>query len=318
MVSFFTHAVDNQQDGTRIYMESVQRIFIQDESSGLIEIQLVPGKQFYLLYLFGRLVCCYCSDGDQAFPSSLEDLDACWKDGEAHLRSLEMPSQAVRLALQALEWGPAADAEEIAVGELAVRLEKLKTAKTTGLLRAVTPQMDGFFVLFDGQVISAETVFSTSSGIASGLPNLRQLLDAGKLCQVDFYRPRLESASYQAFRLRMAMGNWVAVISARYQMLVGSNLIQVLNYDVNTALRIKRVNMRLVSSVLVDHHLFLDRQASQAAYRLLLDTLVQHMAKVVGTELAPRVLQDALNRLSSADQQVLLAGELTLVNMEPS
>jgi hypothetical protein len=76
----------------------------------------------------------------------------------------------------------------------------------TGLVRATAPQIDVFFVLYEGQVSSAESVFSTVSGLASGLPNLRQFLDPAKSCQIVYYHPRLESASYQAFRLRMAIG----------------------------------------------------------------------------------------------------------------
>ena len=318
MLSFFTSAVDNRLDGTRAYLESIQRVFSQDEVSGLIEVQFVSGEQFDLLYLSGQLIRCYRLGEDQVSAITPAEFAAFWKDEEAHLRSLEMPLQAVRLVMQTLEWSPPTNKEEIPVGELAARLEKLKAAKMTGLVRATAPQMDGLFVLYEGQVNNAESVFSTVSGLASDLPNLRQFLNPATSCQIVYYHPRLESSSYQAFRLRMATGNWVTAILARYQQLVGSNLLNPLNYDVNTAMRLKRVNMRLVGAVLVDHHLFLDRQSSQAAYRLLLENLTQHMAKVVGTELAPRVLQDAFKRLSEADQLILQADGLTPIVSELS
>jgi hypothetical protein len=38
LLSFFTYAVDNQLDGTRSYLESVQARLFQDEASGLIGV----------------------------------------------------------------------------------------------------------------------------------------------------------------------------------------------------------------------------------------------------------------------------------------
>ena len=106
MLHFFSPALDNRLTGSATYLETLQTLFAQDESSGLIEINVDQQRQVMMLLNNGRMVAAYLVDGDQASPFGVANLARMWSGATSPIRYLQLPPQAVRAAWQALEWYP--------------------------------------------------------------------------------------------------------------------------------------------------------------------------------------------------------------------
>ena len=125
-----------------------------------------------------------------------------------------------------------------------------------------------------------------------------------------WYAARPESASYQRLLLRNAVTQWVEKVILGYQHLVGRNLVNSLDYEVNTALRLRRWNMRLVGGGLVDHHFFLDATMAVQVYQTVLGIVNEQMVRVVGKSLAQRAFSQAFAKLKDRQCQTLIEHSL--------
>ncbi|MEW5868892.1 MAG: hypothetical protein AB1894_06415 [Chloroflexota bacterium] len=311
MIQFFNQVVDNRIKGSSAYLESMQRVFAQDGGSGLIEVQYSSTDQLVFVYLDGQAISVYHLGTSQCRLIPEDEVRLVWPDGEADLRAVPVPSQGLRLAVQALEWCPPQQ-ERALEGDGAGRyLEDLKMQKQDGLLRVKLPDLDGFAVLLDGDTPVSDAVFSTPRGIESMALNLPQW--TGKLrgqCQLVWYAARPESASYQRLLLRNAVTQWVEKVILGYQHLVGRNLVNSLDYEVNTALRLRRWNLRLVGGGLVDHHFFLDATMAVQVYQTVLGILNEQMVRVVGKSLTQRAVSQAFAKLKDRQRQTLIEHSL--------
>jgi hypothetical protein len=286
-------------------LESQVEQFTQDRSSGMIVVESGQ-SQAYLLYDEGQFVSGCLREGLQAKPTSSSELLALCQADEFSMRSAALSGSALRLVWQALQWLPPAESLEVPASDLAVYLDGMKIRGLTGLIQYNLPGLDGFYVLRSGLIDSAESLYLISArGLETGVPNLRQqVLHPKELCQVSFYT-LLEGPAADTFLLRGAFAAWGAAYLSAYQGMVGTNLLIALSYDVNTALRLKRLNMRLVGTSLVNQHLFSTAVLARDAYSSILKNQVEQISRVIGPMLTRRLFQDSFNGLAADTRQKL-------------
>ncbi|MFM8320514.1 MAG: hypothetical protein ACKOC5_06320 [Chloroflexota bacterium] len=307
MIPYFTFAAENQVvSGSPAYLESIQRLFIQDQSGGLIEVCVSPDEYWIYLYQEGRLLQAYQVQEDQAQPLLAGRLPPEGA-GDIQIRYLALPSQALRAVWQALEWYPPLRAVRIDSLGWPAYLEALRVERVSGLLQVALPGQDGFLGLAEGIPLNSETVLAGARGFVDSLP---AQVTRGGACEAWWYEPHSGTLTASLARLRLAGLAWVQASIAGYQRLVGATLVTQLNNAANTWLRQHRYNMRLVGASVFDHHLFSGHTQAALAYHGLLGYLHQHFAQVIGDQLAGRALAEAFRRLKPAEQAELQAAGL--------
>jgi hypothetical protein len=311
MITLFAHALDHKLRGTATYLGTVQSLFSQDESCGLVEIQGDGGARAFVLYAEGKSFAAYCIAGDKAHPYDPDELIASLPPEEMDIRYLNLPEHAVRAAWQALQWYPPLRGAQIEASTLGRYMDALKLENTAGLLNLTLPDRDGFLFLQDGNPVSAEAIFASARGFDEVLPDLHGGREALRgTCSVWLYDLVPGTPTAELIKLRLALCGWVLGIINGYLMLVGSSLVSPLNYEINTMMRNRHWNIRLVGAALIDNHLFMDATLATQAYHAILTALTGHISKVIGEGLAQRTLDGAFRRLQEDRRHSLEAHTL--------
>jgi hypothetical protein len=314
MLSFFTHA-ENVQDlsGSTAYLESIQRLFVQDQSSGLIEVALPDGEHLIYLYYNGSPLLVHHQKGSV---SELLDPAARYLDGssEVRFRYMSLPDQAVRAVWQALSWGDAGRQIELKSYQLADTLANLYLEHFSGLMYCRLADWDGFLLLDDGNAVGAETILASAHGFIESFPNLHNVHPGTQEeCLVWLIESKPETLAGKILIIRLATADWIGELIHHYQSMVGSNLVIPLNHVMNTWFRQHRYNARLVSASLIDHHIPLSVDESLDMYRNTLMFLQGEIAKVIGDSLAQRAVLESYRKLKMRRQANLAKFGLTPV-----
>ncbi len=314
MLPLFRQAVDSQLTGSPAYLDSLRHLYEDDQTSGLIEVQLGEQRQLTLVYAQGLLLGAYQLLPDQVTCLPDDAISQEWGKGDAPIRTCYLPPHAVRAAWLAVESYPAKKVETVEAHQLADSLMAYSLLRRTGLIYLTSMAADGFMFLWNGNSVSAEAVFSISNGFISGLPTNRQdLLIPGSSWQIAYYEPDPNAESYRHLLLRLAASNWTNSALDRYQMMVGQRLLQTLSDDLNSMIQPKGWNIRLVGARLLDHHLFVQMERLAQAYHAILRVTAEQVAQVVGGILAQRMWNEPYNQLSIVERQALEAQALTPV-----
>lgn len=304
MPRFFSPAEDNRFSGSVTYLESLQRLFAQDEGSGLIELQAGEERTVILLLNAGRSVGSFLVENETVQRFELVNLARIWSGTTSPIRYMQLPAQAVRAAWQALEWNAGRQALPADLSPVEI-IDMVRVQKADGMLHLALRDLDGFTMLVDGIPLSSETILATPRGFEESLPNFRLTPGAPGSMQASLYPIQAGTLSGDIALLRLGADSWCSGIIASYQQLVGQSLINALNYDLNTQLRLKRLNLRLVGTRLVDHQLFTNLDSATSSYRLVVQRLVDHTARVVGTGLIRRALGESYQRLKEPERRLL-------------
>ena len=312
MICYFSHSIDNQCQASAVYLENLHRLFIQDEDSGMIQIEYLPDSQVILLFRLGELTRAYHLEKDRSAPLSISRYKSLLVGDALKIRSVSLPLHAVRTMIQALDCQPPAAVQQHSAQSLAQYFSTLKQDHFNGLLHLRLPDLDGFQVWLDGAPLSSQGVYSTSRGFVDSLPNFQSFRSNGeKLFQVELYQPVTDTLSWRLIGLSTAVGELLSSVVAGYQKLVGYSMVNALNYDLNTTMRMFHYNIRMVGDEMVDHDLFTDAATAQATYTGLFDCLLQHVTSVVGSQLTQRTFSEAFHGLDQQDQSALNQYALT-------
>ncbi len=306
MFTFFRTSLDEPLPGSRAYLGSLQHIFVQDERSGVIEVQYAAGCQIFFLYSGGNLLRVYQVDEARSAVIAAEALGRYWDGGEAPIYQAELPNQAVRTIWQVMEWHPPSQVRLARCADVGSILEDYQAQGVEGLLRVMAPGVDGFIPLLAGSQPGPETILATATGLDEGLASLQHALQAraGQDCALHLYSAAPGSA-LDTLILRQAFVAWNAAVLERYYKMVGMNLVNALDYQVNTALRLKHFNLRLAGMRLVENHLFSTLEEAGPAYRYFLEQVFSQMKQVLGGALAERILADTFSKLDERSQRSL-------------
>jgi hypothetical protein len=307
MNSFLTSAPYNASTGSPAYAQSVLDFYYQNRMSGLIEINL-PAQQLILLTAEGMPVSAYRvpAGGSPSQPIPPDRLLASWPAGEAHIRSLTLPRQAVRLARQVLEWQPPLFSWDQPTLEIPAFLHNFRSRIDSGFLHIIWERSEGYLTLQSGEVILSESVYASPLQVTVGEANYRRIIFAkDPICRISCCPSRQDSPAGEQHQLRLALTAWASHILQRYQQLVGRSLITSLSGELNGYMHARPLYIHLAADGLQDTHVFASTEHCVQAYQLVITAIAHHMGKVIGSGLTGTVFKESFSKLRPADQHVL-------------
>jgi hypothetical protein len=305
MTQFFAFLPGNASIGSFVYAQSVLRYYYQNFLSGMVEID-APAERFVFLFSDGCLVGAYRWEGEAFTLVLKEQLADYWKSGEARIRSINLPREAVRAVKNGLEWSPPESKGELTSSTLPGYLLECRSKGGNGILQLVWERAEGYLSIYRGEIELQDTVFATSSSVYSGGENYRRILsEKGTVCRASFYSGKEDSPAYQQYALRYALKNWVSFVLQRYSAIVGRSLADSLAAEINGLMRSKSYYIRLTGESIFDMHIFESVELGVKSYRELMRAMALHIGKVIGATLTQSILNEAFQKIRSEEMQVL-------------
>lgn len=112
-------------------------------------------------------------------------------------------------------------------------------------------------------------------------------------------------AQKQIASLREAFAAVVTPSVARYTELVGSSMVMGLRRDLNDVAQTNAWDIRVNASGLTDTQVFETPDDAARAYRILIRTIINHMAIVIGARLASSMVRENAQQLNPVQRQLV-------------
>ena len=298
MKRFFSQAKEFSENISQIAAESY---FREHNSSGLIEKQLGEGGLAVLLIANGSPNAAYAIESEHGKNLSLHEFLSMHGEG---VRAIQLPDVAGRLAMLALE-SQAGETFSIADAQnWDIKLDQWKREGWSGLVEVVSDQVHGFALLWQGEIQKNDTIFSTTDGFVSALP------DGKNSWNVTTYSPSSATQGYQCMMLRLGALHWTRKILFRYTEMVGQKLLQTLDLELNRQMKPWRWNIALNEYDVLDAHFFPFLMDAAHAYRALFMAMGAQMNFVIGGNLTLRLLSETFDQIHPDERAVLRSQRL--------
>jgi hypothetical protein len=306
MIDLFLYGSENQGKGSPVYAEAILRVFRQDTLTGLVEIKLAAGERLVFLFAEGNAFGAYRLTETSSTEFAHTDLPRFWPAGEATIRSVNVPKQAVRSARALLDWYPPTESLSIPSGAIKDHLEAHNASQFNGLVYLTWPKADGVVAQAGGRTLTNETLFFAPPGVQLGAAALRLITTRpDEPCQVHHFTARPETVAYQQQLLRASGADLCHEIIGRYQQMVGQSLTTALSKEINGLMRTQGMSVELIGVALLDNHVFTSNDIAARVYRMVLRTVNAHISKVVGTGLTYNIFIESFNKLAPESQQFI-------------
>ncbi len=318
MPTFFRQAEESQLVGSPAYLQSVVQTYQKDRLSGIIQVSAAADQEIILLFDRGTRVRAYRVGAQTCRPLSAEEISAGWSAHEVPIRTVILPDAAVWVVWLALECYPPS-AQEAKEGRLLSDYFAARQAeKQNVLVHLMAEESDGFVLLWEGEPVHTDVVFSTANGFVNSLP-FRRLRDENSTAPwgVQRYEIPPQLPVHSRLRLRADVSAWVRETFRQYQDLVGMRLLAGLIHNINQSSQSQQWHIGLDSAGLVDRHIFSKAETCQMAYRAILQSMRQQISVVIGGLLAQRLLTETFETLTPAQRQLLTEQSLTPAALNP-
>lgn len=312
MPTFFRQAEESLLTGSPAYLESILQTYQKDRLSGLVQVEIAPEQELMLLFERGTRVRAYRVDPQTCSLLTSEEIGADWSVREAPIRTIVLPETAVWAIWLALEFYPPAAQETKEARALSDYFASQQAEAGGRLVHLMSEESDGLVLIWEGEVVRADAIFSTANGFSRGLPFTR-LRDENNTAPwgLQIYEARPQSPAFFRLRLRAGVNGWIRQIFRHYQDLVGMRLLASLVHNINQTTQSQQWHIGLDSTGLIDQHIFSKIETCQIAYRAVLQSVRQQTSVVIGGLLAQRLLTEAFEILAPAQQQLLREQSLT-------
>ncbi len=309
MTYFFRQAGGDLFEGSPAYLDSLKSHFSADQATGLIEIQLTPQENFFLLFAGGTFVGAYRRGAEACLTVHEREVASNWGAENLPIRLLTLSDVTGRAVWLALEAQPRRTFQvQNAEGWESV-LAECRREQFTGQVRAVAETCEGLFLFWRGALVPSEAVFWGSNGFeftATRFPFCISGLLEITFSELDPTRPAAQSCI-----LRLAGGGWSKSLLERYRAMAGQRLLQTLTDDLNVLLSNWRWKIRLTGSDLLDRHFFPYAHLTSQAYYSIFESLGERMRTVFGDLLVGRMINESFETLEEQQKQVLADMNLT-------
>jgi len=276
--------------------------------SGLIEKQTDEGGHFILLLAGGSPVGAYVLEATGAKSIPISDFSSIAYSDRQRLHPVKLTDPVGRMVWLALESKPKGKLFLASDNDWQNKVTDWKASRWTGLVEVKAGIYQGFAFFWQGEALMADVVLYTPEGFATGLSSLGQIEAANR--EITLYEPEKASSAFQCFVLRQGAVRWSHKILSRYQELVGKNLLQVMNSEVNHSIQPWNWNLALAGNTLVDRHFFPQLQLATYAYRTLFMGIGAQMSFMIGNHLAQRIFSDTFKMILPDETAALQAQRL--------
>ncbi len=301
MIQLFAHAPATQNEVATAHWLTVVEANEQEWLTGLVEISLTPATQIVLLLVEGTTLDTYLVTETACEQISLARLADILPTGSVMVRTVALPLEGVRLAQMLLEWHPPLEKLAAKTAAIPTYLDGWHTDPATQVVHIIWPDAEGLVAL------SGSAVFVSNKQIEVG--------DAARATIATHPAPECTLTRYaahtaalqqeQTIPLRTAFVLLINGVLERYAELVGFKLADALMFDLNLIADGKGWHIKVTSNGVFDTHGFATPNAAAGAYRLLIGSLIEHMAVVIGTRLAQAVVLEMAGTLDFPAQQIL-------------
>lgn len=274
--------------------------------TGLIEKRTNEGGHFILLLASGSPVGAYRLEAAGAKSIPVSEFISFALPEQKRVHAVKVPDAAGRMVWLALESKPTGKISLAGKDAWQDKLADWKASRWSGLVETRAGDYHGFAFFWQGETLGTEVALHTPLGFATGLPAFEQL-EAGNW-EVTLYELPGASPASQCFILRQGAVHWGHNVLSRYQELVGKNLLQVMNREINRSIQPWNWNLALEEDALVDTHFFPHLQSAAHAYRALFMGMGTQMSFMIGNNLAQRIFSETF-KMTSPDETAALQAQ---------
>lgn len=282
--------------------------FLGQNVSGLIEKQTDKGDHFILLMAGGSPVSAYALEASGAKNIPVSDFSSIAYSDQQKLHPVKLPDTAGRLVWLALESRPKGKFSVASNNDWQNKIKEWTDSRWTGLVEVKAGAYQGFAFFWQGEALMADAALFTPEGFDTGLFSLSEIEAADR--EITIYEPDMASSAFQCFVLRQGVVRWGHRILSRYQELVGKNLLQVMNREINQSIQLWNWNLALAEDTLIDRHFFPQLQLATYAYRTLFMGMGAEISFMIGNQLARRIFNEAFNVILPDETAALQAQRL--------
>lgn len=302
MIEFFSRAQANIARGSLSSLRDLLEGFRQQQVNSVVEINFEKHGWIYILLLNGETVGAYHLTDRSSNTIAVSNPEQWWQGESATIRTLNLPTNALRIISMACEWHPPAQSLLIQSSGLPGVLRVFLENKTSGLLHVIDSAGELAVPLMDGYPVAGEAVYSAAQ-MTSGRQALeRGLQPASNNCTVRLYEARPGTTSFKQLVLRQVVAEMTGNVLTRYNRIVGSNLLRVMGNEMNQVLRYNRLQMQFVGEQFDNSHIFRSMDEATRSYNVLFRALYMHMTQVIGGGLAGKLQKEAYHNLNPRSQ----------------
>jgi hypothetical protein len=282
--------------------------FLGQSATGLIEKQTDEGGHFILLLAGGSPVGAYVLGVAGAKGIPISEFESVGYSDRQRLHTVKLPDAIGRIIWLALESKPKGKLFLAGDEDWRNKVTEWQASRWTGLVEVKAGIYQGFAFLWQGEALMADAVLDTPEGFATGLSSFSQIEAASR--EITLYELEKASSAFQCFVLRQGAVRWSHNILSRYQELVGKNLLQVMNREINFSIQLWNWNLSLAGDTLVDRHFFPELQLATYAYKTLFAGMGTEMSFMLGKHLARRIFNEAFQSILPDETVALQAQRL--------
>lgn len=299
MKYFFPQVDDLPIDNSSINAEGY---FRRANATGLIEKQFSADQAAILLFVGGTPSMAYMLENGQSKSILLAEFSSLNNEIK-HVRAIKLPDVAGRLALLALESQTKHNYSIPGADAWSKQIDQWKQEQWDGLVEITSKKLHGFVLFRQGESQRTDTIFSTSQGFVTDLPEMHNTDDPA--WDIITYSPPLLAQAYQCAILRHGAMHWSHKILSRYQEMVGHRLLQMMDRELNRQIQPWHWNIALDENNMVDGHFFAYLNDAAHAYRALFMAMGAQMNIVIGNNLTQRLLIETFGQIHSDERDIL-------------
>lgn len=320
MIHLFTHVPVTQKLVRPAQLPTLLRDYQVDGASGVLWFGGPDNSQIVMLLVEGMIIHISHLTRESREPLELSQLSALLPSRNGIVRTAWLPAEGVRIAKAILDWHPPVETKACETHDLPALIQAWGTAPGSSIMRITWTDAESF-VLLTGQLPPEITLYASKGKLFTGeiaLEALQQHADTP--CTAAWYRapqlPVLAEASIAP--LRAAFATMLVHLWENYTRLVGTGLTQVLLAELERKALGNGWHMEFSLTAVKDLNMFSSLTAAVTVYRQIMQETTQHIAMVIGTQMAHDLIEDTVANLLGKARATLQAHEILSLAVLPT
>lgn len=312
MIHLFTHVPVTQKMVRPTQVPTLLRDYQVDGASGVLWFGGPEDSQIVMLLVEGMIIYSYHLARESREPVELAQLPALLPSRNSVARTAWLPAEGVRIAKAILDWHPPVETRACETHDLPTLIQQWGAVPGSSVLRITWAGAESF-VLLTGDPTPTMGLYASNGKLVTGKAGLDAIyLHPDAPCTVAWYRapqlPALAEASIAP--LRAAFAAMLIELSADYTRLVGAGLTQTLLSELGRKAIGNGWHIQFRPDAVDDVQIFSSLTAATDVYRQLMRETAQHIAMVIGAQMAQNLFEETLANLPVDARATLQAHEI--------